>query len=157
MSVDFGGFDVGVTHQLLNDPDVDAVFQQVRCKRMAKRMTTDAFGDSCFFHPSLYGFLKAGFKNVVTPCSFRVWVSTQGLRWKNILPSEFPVCAVFKFRPSLYPPSNDVIQSARSVNSGFSCHADLNKRIAGFFAEFCQLIYQCPFPTTLDLEQRVLF
>ncbi len=150
MSVDFCGFDVGVTHQLLNDPDVDAVFQQVRCKRMAKRMATDAFGDSCFFHPCLYGFLKAGFKNVVTPCSFRVWVSTQGLRWKNILPPEFPVFAVFKFRPSLYPPSNDVIQSARSVNSCFLWHADLNKRIARFCAEFCQSIYQYPSPTTPD-------
>ena len=122
---------------------------------MAKRMTTDAFGNSSPLHRCLYGFLKAGFKNVVTPCSIRDWVSTQGLRWKNILPSEFPVCVVFKFRPPLYPPSNDVIQSARSVNSGLSRHADLNKRIAGFCAEFCQSIYQCPSPTTPRYNNRV--
>ena len=63
MGVNFGGFNVGMAHQFLNHPDVNAVFQQMRGKRMAKGMTTDALGDAGFIHGRLYRFLEAGFKN----------------------------------------------------------------------------------------------
>ena len=40
MGVDLGGADVGVAEQLLDDPQIGAVFQQVRCKAVAQRVWT---------------------------------------------------------------------------------------------------------------------
>jgi len=46
MGVNFGGLDVRMPHQLLNDPDVDAVFQQMRRVAVPKRVTGNPLGQS---------------------------------------------------------------------------------------------------------------
>ena len=70
MRVYLCGFDIGMAHQLLNHPDIDPVFQQMRGERMPKRMATDPFGDAGFIHRRFYCFLQTGFKNVVTSGGF---------------------------------------------------------------------------------------
>jgi hypothetical protein len=51
MGVDGGGGDIGVTEQNLNDPGIDAIFQQTGCITMAqdvlRRPLFDAGGGAC--------------------------------------------------------------------------------------------------------------
>lgn len=65
MGVDFGGFYIGVSHELLHHADVNPVFQQVRGKRMSEDMATDPFGDSGSLHGSFDRFLQIRFQNVM--------------------------------------------------------------------------------------------
>ena len=43
MGVNFGCFDIGVTHDLLNDSDVNTIFEQMRSKTVPKSMATYPF------------------------------------------------------------------------------------------------------------------
>jgi len=66
MGVNFGCFDIGVTHHLLNDSDVNTIFEQMRSKTVPKSMAAYPFGDPCFIDSSLHGLLQARLKHMVS-------------------------------------------------------------------------------------------
>lgn len=56
---------MGMTHQFLNDPDVNPVFEQVGGKTMAKGTAADRFCDSRLIYRRPYCLLEPGFKHMM--------------------------------------------------------------------------------------------
>jgi len=58
VGVDFRGFDIGMPHQFLDDPDIDAVFKQMRGKGMPEGVATCLFVDACASHGRFHCLLQ---------------------------------------------------------------------------------------------------
>ncbi len=57
MGIDLGSFHVGVAQQILHHADINAVFEKMGSKRMAKSVTADPFVDLGTSHGSLHRLL----------------------------------------------------------------------------------------------------
>ena len=66
VSIDLCSLHIGMTHQFLNDPNVNPVFKQVGGKTMPKSMTANRFCKSRLSYGGLYRFLEPGFKHMMT-------------------------------------------------------------------------------------------
>ena len=67
VGVNHGGFDVGVTKQLLNGSDVVARFKKVGREAVAEGMACDPFGDGGGSRRTFNGPLDGGAENMPSP------------------------------------------------------------------------------------------
>lgn len=92
VGVYFGRLDIGMAHQLLDDPDVDAIFKQVGGKTVSERMATDLFGNPGFFYGGFHRFLEARFQHMVPSGFSGSGISAAFFRREEILPSQRFCC-----------------------------------------------------------------
>ena len=65
VGIDLGRLYIGMTHQLLNDPNINPVFKQMGGETMPKGMTADRFCKSRLSCGGLHRFLEPGFKHMM--------------------------------------------------------------------------------------------
>ena len=77
MGVEFGRFYIGMTHEFLDDADVDAVFQYVGGEGMPEGVTAHAFGDGGSINRRLDRFLQTRFEHVVPTRNLKAGIHAQ--------------------------------------------------------------------------------
>lgn len=85
MRVDHRRSHIGMTQQLLHDPDIRSAFQQMGREGMAQRVTRDALREIRDPRGMLHRALQDGGMQMVTPTNARL-VSERSLRRKHISP-----------------------------------------------------------------------
>jgi hypothetical protein len=90
VGVNLGGFYIGMAHQFLHHPDIDAVLKQAGGKRRTTGMTAYGFGDTGSVYRHLHRLLQAGFKHMVPAQGIASGIMAKTLCREDILPSQFP-------------------------------------------------------------------
>ena len=88
VGVNLGGLDIRMAHQLLNDADIDAVFQQVRGVAVSKGVAGDPFGQSCAAHRRPDRFLQPRGKDMVAANPAAAGVGAAFFGGKQVLPTQ---------------------------------------------------------------------
>ena len=91
LGVDLGGLHIRMAHQFLDDPDIDAVFEQVRGVAVAKCVTGDPFGQpgaKCR-HPN--GLLQPGGEDMVAAFTPAARIDAALFRREKVLPAQVAV------------------------------------------------------------------
>jgi len=86
VGVDHGGAHILVAEQFLDGTDVAAILEEVRGKRMAEGVTTDAFLDARFSGGFLDGALQNGGVEVMAAFFSSAWAERAFGDRKEILP-----------------------------------------------------------------------
>ena len=89
MGVDFRGFDVGMPHQLLNNPYVYAILQQMGGKTVTKGMGGGRLVHTGFCQGFFKYFLHSTAVGMVATVDLVFTVVHQAFRNENVLPGKF--------------------------------------------------------------------
>jgi len=87
VGVDHRGFDVLVTQELLDRPNIIAIFDQVGGERVPERVAARRPRDSDVAHRLLHGSLHHGLVQVMTPLDMRPRVVTPMVGREDPLPT----------------------------------------------------------------------